>query len=313
MALVYVQHKVRHSGILTYKVFEGCKRKIKTTSLLNLQLANKNYVIKDDEGNIIHDAVRSTNDSIKFPTFTKAMAKRCKTYCQRLAYYSATRKFTSTKGKEYSMKVGFITLTAPLNYTYEQIENAFQKFIDYLTRTANCTYVYKKELGFKSGLLHYHILVNNFIPYYIIRDKWKKLLMDQNYDWPTDETGRPFSAHYRIELPRKSKIVAAYIAKYMAKDCKFTFACGRLWGKSKVLDSIEEPTLIENELPVEEYTELRKRFKMIQDSIITLVCCDPLRVKKIAPQIYEIFESFYVRNVELICQRQRFYFVGKQV
>lgn len=310
MPLVYVQHKIKHSGILSYKVFEGFSRSMSKNSLANLHLSNKYYTSTDDEGNEITLKEVTTNDSIKFPTFSLAMAKRCKTYCQKLTYYSATRYFTGKGDKKYSMKVGFITLTAPNSFKNEEIEAAFQKFIDYLHRTANCEYVYKKELGSKSGYLHYHILVNNFVPYYIIRDKWKRLLMNENYHWPTDESGKPYSAHYRVELPRKAKVVASYIAKYMSKEQVFPSACGRLWGKSKLLDSIEEATLIENDLPIDEYTRLLEKYKVIKDTIITLVCCDPLKLKKIAPEIYACFEFYYMKASQLITHEQRFKFVG---
>jgi len=78
-------------------------------------------------------------------------------------------KFRSKKSGEYSFKVGFLTLTAPECATTTQILNAFGHFCDYLRRTAELVVLCgKRSWANHNGKLHFHIMVNNFHPVYIV-------------------------------------------------------------------------------------------------------------------------------------------------
>ena len=297
MALVYFQHKIAHNGLCTYKVFEGITRGISQNSLNNLNNYKNENIEKD-----------STARTEVVAGISKATSKRIFKYCQKLAYYSCTRKFKNSKGKEFSFKINFLTLTAPHNYTTQQINTAFEHFLDYVSRTGNCSFVYKKEVGYKSGHFHIHLLLNNFIPYYIVSWKWKRLLMAQNPDWPQRENGKDYNAHTRIEIPKNKRQTTAYIAKYLTKDGHIVEKVGKLWGFSRVLKDCQEVTLIENDIDATEYQKLTTAFKTIQDEFMTFVCFDPHHIKKLCPKLYAVFETMYMEFTNRISLPQKFYY-----
>lgn len=295
MGLVYFSHKISHTGITTFKVFEGFPRKVSDSSKLNLYQNRQNTHEKDSTTNI------NVGKRISEQT-----GKRIFKYCQKLAFYSAVRKFSTSKGKEFKFKVSFLTLTAPENYTTQQINKAFGHFLDYLTRTANCTYVYKKEVGHKSGHFHIHLLINNMIPYYIVSWKWKRLLMNENIDWPVSDNGKDTNSHSRIELPKSKRMVSAYLAKYMGKTDYVTENVGSLWGKSKVLDDCKEIQLIENDIDGEEYRKLAEVSRYYESEFVTFISVEWWKIKSFCPEIYKVFEKQYMDFSQRITQDQKF-------
>lgn len=297
MALVYWQHKISHNGLCTYKVFENCTRSISQNSINNLTQFSNEKREKD-----------STSNTEVAPSISKATSKRIFRVSQKLAYYSGTRKFTNSKGKEFSFRINFLTLTAPNNFTTQQINKAFEHFLDYVSRTANCNFVYKKEVGFKSGHFHIHMLLNNFIPYYVVSWKWKRLLMAQNPEWPQTEAGKDYNAHTRIEIPHNKRQTTSYIAKYLTKDGHVYENVGRLWGCSRVLNDTKEYTFIENDIDREEYEKLTKVFKTIQDDFMTFICFNPLDVKRLCPKLYKVFNEMYTEFCQKITLPQKFTF-----
>ena len=308
--LVYWNVKFSHSGITGYKVFEGFDRKIHHNSLKNLlnrkeSLNDLNNEMKEQD-NIIIDNIKPLK---KTRNLSIVRSKKCRNYCQKLCYYSATRKFESKKSGKYSFKIAFITLTTPAGIEPQQSLKAFNKFLDYLRRTANCVYVWKKELGENNGKLHYHILVNNFIPYYIVSWKWKKLLIGEGVIWPTNNDGKETSSHYRIELPRKMKKVNYYISKYLAKGTELPIEYGYIWGKSELLDSCKEFSSIAEDLPYNEVIELKNKYKTITTDYLTHICVNLLKVKEIAPNLYDIVLEQYLRFQSIITLNQRFVYV----
>lgn len=209
------------------------------------------------------------------------------------------------------MKVAFITLTSPEGTTNQQMLNAFNHFLDYLQRTANCIYVWKKELGELNNKLHFHIVVNNFIPYYIINWKWKRLLIAEGVVWPLNDQGKDTTSHYRIELPHNAKQVSHYIAKYMSKAYDLPGNCGYVYGYSRVLKELKESDLSEWEIDLEEYKALKQNYKTISHDYTQHICCNLLHVKKIAPKLFELFSQQYVQFSEKITLPQKFKYVSQ--
>lgn len=331
--LVYWNNKLKHSGITSYKVFENVNRRIHNKSLQNL-LNNKsftntdlNYYIDtfkglsdDDQRSSFNDVAVEELDKENYAIFLKqtrqirnlnsAQSKKVKSTVDKLAYYSQTRTFTNSKDKVLSMKVAFITLTSPAGTSNSQMLSAFNHFLDYLQRTANCIYVWKKELGEVNNKLHYHIIVNNFIPYYIISWKWKRLLIAEGVVWPLNEQGRDTTSHYRIELPHNAKQVSHYIAKYMSKAYDLPGNCGYVYGCSKVLKELKEVDLSEWEIDEKEYKALKESYKTISHDYTQHICCNLLHVKKIAPKLYELFNEQYVQFSQKITLPQKFKYVS---
>lgn len=299
MIVVYDNYKLSHSGITKYRAFEGFSRKIHYNSLSNL--LNHKSIQLDVLDNIEQENLtRHLNDQ---------QSKKCKRSCSKLCYYSAERIFESKKSGKYKMKVSFLTLTAPEGTSNKQFLKAFEGFLDYLRRTANCVYVWKKELGEQNKKLHVHLLINNFIPYYIVSWKWKRLLIAQNVKWPQNENGKDTTSHYRIELPKSKKMVSSYIAKYMSKAYELPKDCGYIWGKSPIIDACKEITFSDGEIDEDELRIIGNLNKIVGDEFLKHVCVDLLTVKDIAPSIFAAFEKQYMEFMQIITLPQKFKYV----
>jgi hypothetical protein len=327
---VYYNSKLSHNGITSYKVFEGFLRNRHPHSLANL-LNQKtdnseavSYLVNlfrlslnnDERCRVVDEAIDSLSyedyQSFLQQTFltrnlNPAQSRKTRSLCQKLEYYSANRQFKSKKSGVYSFKVGFLTLTAPEGTEQNQFLAAFDHFLDYLRRTANCVYVWKKELGEAGGKLHVHLMINNFIPYYIVSWKWKRLLINEGVLWPLNEQGKPTESHYRIELPRSRKKIGHYISKYMSKAYALPQEFGYISGHSKLLDTCTEVRIIENDIPLDELEKIMSSHKVIRSEYMSHVCCDLLHVKKIAPKIGAVFEEQYVRFCETLTLPQKFF------
>jgi hypothetical protein len=331
-SFIYWNSLLTHQGIVIYKVFEGFRRNMHERSLKNLlstqcvqseifvNLLNqfKNTKDETEQKSIFDEALcylnnqeytdflkKSNNCRLLSPVQSRAIRKNC----SKLFYYSQTRKFTSSKSGVHTMRVAFLTLTCPASVTPKQSLKAFEHFLDYLSRTANCNYVWKKEFGEKGGALHFHIMINNFIPYYIVAWKWKRLLLAEGVKWPQTESGEDTSSHYRIELPRNKKSTASYISKYMSKGQGLPIEYGYISGHSKILDSLKEISIIVDDLDNEELNKLASHSKVIHSEYVNLICTDLLHAQKLAPKIYDLFYSQYLRFSEIITLPQKFTYV----
>lgn len=142
--LVYHETKLTHTGISTYKVFEGFSRNVQKSSKQNL---------------VQNRSTTNQVDNLFPPDYSKrhlnaTQSRKIKKYSSKLAYYSKVRKHSSPKSGNYKYKISFLTLTAPEAAEAGQILKAFEHFLDYIRRTANCVYVWKKELGEKNKLTY---------------------------------------------------------------------------------------------------------------------------------------------------------------
>lgn len=296
--LVYFETKLSHSGITGYKVFENCYRGSNKNSLKNLI---QNTDITKELDLLYRKDLNNRH-------LNATQSRKLKRYSNKLCYYSRVRTFSSKKTGNYKFKVSFLTLTAPDSASGEQILKAFEHFLDYLRRTANCVYVWKKELGEKNNHLHIHILINNFIPFYIVSWKWKKLLLAEGVTWPKNEKGEDTNSHYRIELPKSQRLVAHYIAKYMAKAYELPRKYGYISGHSEILEECKEQKFFEHDLPCEEIAALKKNFRTLSDQFLTHIFVDLRRIQAIAPTIHYYFMKQFLDFQERITLPQKFWF-----
>lgn len=305
--VVYQCYKLTHQGIINFKRYENCNRKIKDSSLRNLLNYSADVNNNDVNGQPFDSSFGFA--PITFKEYRKMDGKQkrdCRKMANKLTYYSKKREFKSSKSGKYQFKVGFLTLTAPDTATNGQILTAFEHFLDYLRRTVCATYVWKKEIGSKGGLLHFHILLNNVIPYYIVDWKWKRLLMNEGVIWPTNEKGEHTKSHYKIELPRNAKGTSSYISKYLAKDEYLPVELGYIWGCSESLKKLKEITLIEGEISNDELWNIIKKSKTVSTDFVNVTCCDLMKVARLAPNIFKVFEKQFYEFQSKITHAQRF-------
>lgn len=330
--LVYQSTKFSHQGLIGYKVFENCNHKMHRNSIVNLLTSKvtgnstldeliKLYTNSSNEleRRMTNESAISLLDQEQYDLYLQkthqsrklnsAQSRKIRSVSEKLCYYSATRKFKSKKSGTYNMKIAFLTLTAPEGAEPVCILKAFNHFLDYLARTANCVYVWKKELGEKAHQLHFHVIINNFIPYYIVSWKWKRVLLAEGISFNKKDESGDTDAHYRIELPRSKKEVAHYIAKYLSKAYELPGQYGYISGHSSILSSLKETTLMEGEYPEEEIRALMKVTKVLRQTHVTIVCCDLLKLKDKFPKLYAIFEKQYLEFSSIITLKQKFNYV----
>jgi hypothetical protein len=296
--IVYGQSKMTHSGLTCWKTFEGFQRKMKKNSIDNLL----NQINKENGSSTDETQLRKNRK------LNEKQSRQVKSYANKLCYYSQVRHFCSQKTGSYKFKVAFLTLTAPGTASSEQVLKAFEHFLDYLRRTANCHYLWKKELGEEGKKLHLHILINNFIPYYVVSWKWKRCLLQEGVKWTQNDKGKDTDSHYRIELPRSRKLIAHYISKYMSKTYELPREYGYVTGHSEILEQLKEPKWIESELPKDEILTIQANYKTIRDQFLSHTCVDIRTVQKIAPTLYFWFMKQFYEFQERITLPQKYWY-----
>lgn len=163
--------------------------------------------------------------------------KRIKTAINWLvASAKEKRVYSVASRKWFSFKVNLITLTLPdtINEIKEKEfkEKLMHPFLVYMKKYKGLVnYVWKLEFQ-KNGKLHVHLTTDSFINHSELRYYWNKLLDKNGYlDY--------FKLKYKHDNPNstdvhsvwKVKNLAAYIAKYLAKnEDNEGVINGRIWG-----------------------------------------------------------------------------------
>lgn len=184
-------------------------------------------------------------------------------------------------GKGYNFKIAFITLTLPSNQIHpdNQIKseclNQFLIELRYRFHVAN--YIWRAEKQ-KNGNIHFHLLIDKFIPWSEIRDRWNRITNKLGYVDRYRDQMRSFHSggfHQRKELleswsyksqikaykagkandwhnPNSTDIhslyrikrVKEYITKYCTKEDVTNEVNGRLWSCNEELSDIKGATMI---------------------------------------------------------------------
>lgn len=151
------------------------------------------------------------------------------------------RVFRKSTNSWFNFKINFITLTLP--DTFEPVKaEAFKKallnpFLTYARKYWKMrNYIWKVEYQ-KNGKLHLHLTTDTFIHHARIRKQWNKLLGANGYltkFYRDHGHSNPNSTD--IHSVRKIRNIAAYIAKYMAKnDQAQEKEVGKIWSCNQEL------------------------------------------------------------------------------
>jgi hypothetical protein len=189
----------------------------------------------------------------------------------------------TTHGKSYMFKVAFITLTLPANQVHSDIlikDQLLNQFLIELKKFENVkNYLWRAEKQ-KNGNIHFHILVDRFIPWSTLRDRWNRITNKLGYcDNYREEmrlfhsTGFKVRADLLANWDYKKQIKAyqhgkandwsspnstdihslkhvtnavSYMLKYCTKDEANDNIEGRLWGCSESLANIKGAVSIED-------------------------------------------------------------------
>lgn len=110
-----------------------------------------------------------------------ASAKKNLKNCVGYLILRTQKKYATSKNKypNVSNKIGFITLTLPSEQKHIDTEikdKCLNQFLVELRKNYNITeYVWRAEKQY-NGSIHFHILVNKFIPHSEIRERWNRII-----------------------------------------------------------------------------------------------------------------------------------------
>lgn len=138
-------------------------------------------------------------------------------------YYLARSKSVKTySGKEiYNFKIGFITLTLPSKQrtcTRDVTTNLLNNFLTEMRqRTGMENYVWRLEFQ-KNGNVHYHIVTDTYIDYFLVRKSWNRILKLNGYIEPYQSKFKDLSLlEYRQLVDKDHKTPFKLISQRYAK------------------------------------------------------------------------------------------------
>lgn len=151
--------------------------------------------------------------------------------------------------KYYTFRVNFITLTLPDTHTVIT-DRAFKvELLEPLLASLRKgyglkNYVWKLELQ-ENGKLHAHLTTDTFIYHKDLRRLWNARLVKCGYmQLFKEQHGHSNPNSTDVHAVYKVKNLAAYVAKYMAKDStKLSAVKGRIWGCNYHISRNRKPRL----------------------------------------------------------------------
>ena len=140
-------------------------------------------------------------------------------------------------GKVFPFRLGFWTLTVPGKVRKAtDVHPLFKKFLDWM-RYRNCQYIWKAEYQ-KRGQVHYHLIVNQYIPYVEVKAGWNSILRKARYlDGYAKQTGHFSPNSVDLRAVKSNKFLSLYLQKYLTKK-EENLPKGHLkkwWGASQSL------------------------------------------------------------------------------
>jgi hypothetical protein len=194
-----------------------------------------------------------------------------------LLYLSTDKRLPDTlQGKNYLYKIAFITLTLPSKQIHNDKvikETCLNQFLIEITKKYNVTnYIWRAERQ-QNKNIHFHILIDKFIPWSELRDIWNRIINKLGYvdmyrvnmkeyfktgfkvrkeyikSWKEENQLKAYNANLKtdynnpnstdIHSIKKVKNIYHYITKYVTKDDNNILINGRLWSCNKELSNIK--------------------------------------------------------------------------
>jgi hypothetical protein len=197
-------------------------------------------------------------------------------------------------------KVTFVTLTLSGKQVHSDNEikrKMLNRFIIELRREKGVYNYFWRAEPQKNGNIHFHLLIDKYIPWKEIRDKWNEIQGDNGY--LSDFYNKfmhldPNSTD--IHGLGKVKSLVGYVVKYCCKIKAGRRIDGRIWGCSDALRGI---TAFETEISKEVYSYLEEvekesDVKVIKKDEFTLILCNNEKyLKKHSPGVFKDFKKHY--------------------
>lgn len=169
-----------------------------------------------------------------------------------------------------SNKIAFLTLTLPSTqkHTDNEIKSILlnQFLIELGVKYRVSNYIWRAEKQ-KNGNLHFHILVDKYLPWFDVRQMWNRIVEKLGYVSDFEKkNGHRDPNSTDIHALNNVKNVYAYISKYCSKNEGEIGVEGRLWFASSSLSNIENIT---TEIDFQLHFELERLIEMYNPKVLT--------------------------------------------
>ena len=185
-----------------------------------------NFIDFDSDGNPVYMSESFLKSSRKAAGTVSNIARRKMSRAiDYLVLMSVEKKVKERfTGKMITFKVAFITLTLPSKQIHtdsELINKCLNQFMIEAKKYYQVkNYVWRAEKQ-KNGNLHFHIILDKFIPWYEMRNRWNRIVNKLGYvDRFQEKHGHSTPNSTDIHSTRKIKDIRKYLAKYMSKNEK---------------------------------------------------------------------------------------------
>lgn len=235
-----------------------------------------------DDSEYQHGAEHLLSSSRSAKGRVSSIAKRKMTKAiNYMLFVTNTKRVTNNyNGRNFQFKIAFVTLTLPSKQIHPDNEiksKCLNQLLIELKKSYNVkNYIWRAEKQ-KNGNIHFHLLVDRFIPYQELRDRWNRILNKLGYvdgyrveqqTWhqngfrvrknllPTWSKKKQFESYQRgakthwnspnstdIHSVRKIRDLKSYITKYVTKNevKKFALKIEKLRELRKNNNSVQNP------------------------------------------------------------------------
>lgn len=225
-------------------------------------------------------------------------ASKIKKRVDYILYQAKTKQIIPANGKpRFTFRVGFVTLTLSSEQVHKDSvikkECLNQFLIEARNRWNIRNYLWRAEAQ-KNGNIHFHILVDQFIPWSELRDAWNRIQNKLGYvDRYRDQMNAFHSGGFKVRddllrkwsykkqvqayklgsrqdwnspnstdvhKVRKIRDLSAYLGKYCTKNDGPRQISGRLWGSSENLSKLTGAVLLRDSAIDSAIGELMNQF-----------------------------------------------------
>jgi len=206
------------------------------------------------------------------------------------------RQLERITGKYVNFKCAFITLTLPSTQIHDDkviINQCLNSFLNECRQYYQVrNYVWRAEKQ-KNGNIHFHLVIDKFIPWNEMRNRWNRIVNKLGYvDRFHEKHNHRTPNSTDIHSTRKIKNLKAYLVKYMSKQPEVDveeqstaesvkLQTGRIWGCNHELSQTRGLNLIIDNEVSEELTKILKdpKLRVYETAYFTVYYLDYHRLK----------------------------------
>lgn len=243
------------------------------------------------------------SDNIK-----RKILKILKAWSTAIVYSKSTGiGFDEMEGKRLVM----ITLTLPAEQMHDDRvikRDGLMMYLKQLIRDTGLTnYLWRAEPQ-KNGNIHFHILVDQFIPMQKVTELWNRRMEKLGYIekfYERHKHRNPPSV--KIEAIKDETLASQYIGKYVSKEEGSRNIEGRIWGCSDNLRNLERPEAYINNEQLDEILETAKNGLtnlIIQEHYILIKGWEPTWKTLNYITDNELFRQININNIKNLTMAQ---------